>query len=279
MTVARRKRKPPETAFAFDKLIAGSRRQMVVGVVMFLMILSGRLPTSATEPNYRFDRPPKILVLRGLCEVFSLGMNDLTKKLACCGYDVRVTSWTLALAEAKCAEGQPIVVIGHSLGGRACAWVSRKLMSCGERVPLIIIVDANLIQSIPPNVDRCLNLYVTNRLGVFHGSPVRAESSETEIINWDISEGKRWLFEGGVDHFDIDATPWVHQIIIDEIATSFPKPEPSPEIGVARASRPRPVTLDPLCEHCHKQTPCGCDSCGTGRWVFGGMRRSQPNPR
>jgi hypothetical protein len=279
MMIARRSVMPPESVLPVDIALERPCRLLIVGVLLSVTLSVARNPARAAEQMYRFDKPPKILVLRGLCEVFSLGMNDLTKKLAHCGYDVKVTSWTLALAEAKCERGQPLVVIGHSLGGRACAWVSRKLMSCGERVPLIIIVDANLIQSIPPNVDRCLNLYVTNRLGIFHGSPVRAESSETEVINWDISEGKRWLFEGGVDHFDIDATPWVHQIILDEIATSFPKPPPRVESHLARGHRSRPVTLSPRCDSCQQVTPCGCDGCVPSQWILGGRRRSSPMTR
>lgn len=165
---------------------------------------------------------PKILVLRGVFEVFSLGMNDLNEKIAAHGYDTKVTSWVLALFEASCSDDRPIVVIGHSLGGRMCAWVSRKLNQCDKRVPLIIVVDANLIQPIPANVDKCLNLYVTNDFGIFHGSPVRAESELTEIVNWDVSQGQPSWQDGGVNHFDIDSTDWVHDIIIDEIERHFP---------------------------------------------------------
>ena len=39
-----------------------------------------------------------------------------------------------------------------------------------------------------------------------------------------VSRGEPSWFEGGVNHFDIDATPWVHQIIIHEIAKTFPLP-------------------------------------------------------
>ena len=46
---------------------------------------------------------PKILVLRGVFEVFSLGMNDLAQKLRCRGYDAEVTSWTLALPQIECS--------------------------------------------------------------------------------------------------------------------------------------------------------------------------------
>ncbi|MEM9656827.1 MAG: hypothetical protein AAF961_00565, partial [Planctomycetota bacterium] len=116
-------------------------------------------PQPATPAPHPSPVRPRILVLRGLLEVFSLGMNDLAEKLSAFGYDATSTSWTLALSEVDCSDERPLIVVGHSLGGRACNWVSRKLGAAGKRVPLIIIVDANLIQAIPSNVDRCVHLY------------------------------------------------------------------------------------------------------------------------
>lgn len=240
--------RPSQLVFREPSLDRGAllpwKRRTTALIVVALTIAACRQPATASAQIHRYTKPPKILVLRGVFEVFSLGMNDLTKKLAHCGYDVKVTSWSLALYEVKCASDQPYVVIGHSLGGRMCAWVSRKLMACGKRVPLIIIVDANLIQPIPANVEKCLHLYVTNELGIFHGHPVRGESPYTQIVNWDVSKGQPSWFRGGVNHFDIDATPWVHQIIIDEIAKTFPPPrarrasrQPARRPRITRAAR------------------------------------------
>jgi hypothetical protein len=173
-----------------------------------------------------YQHPPKILVLRGVFEIFSLGMNDLTRKLVRHGYDAKVTSWSMALLKVNCDDQRPLVIIGHSLGGRMCGWTSRKMMRCGQRVPLIIIVDANLFQSIPRNVDKCLNLYVTNKLGVFHGSPVHGETPSTQIVNWDVSRGQPSMFVGGINHFNIDATAWIHEIIIKELDATF-RPTPA----------------------------------------------------
>jgi hypothetical protein len=133
-----------------------------------------------------------------------------------------------------------------------CAWTSRKLASCGKRVPLIIIVDANVIQSIPSNVDRCVHLHVTNPYGIFHGHPVRGESPRTEVINCDISNGQLSWFDGNVNHFNIDATDWVHRMIIDEIARTFPPPaltatshEPDKAPGDALTALDQPPPLGP----------------------------------
>jgi len=196
-----------------------ARSVILVLTCMLLLCVSTSGAAAQTPPPYA---SPRILVLRGVFEVFSLGMNNLAEKLRNRGYDAKSTSWSLALTEAQCDDDRPLVIIGHSLGGRMCAWLPRKLKSCGKRVPLVIIVDANLFQTIPDNVDRCLNLYVTNKMGIFHGSPVSGESCSTQIVNWDISEGQPSMFAGGVNHFDIDSVDWVHDIIIDEIERSYP---------------------------------------------------------
>lgn len=215
-----------------------SRRALPIFLTLLVLVMVCR-PKTAVAGAHRQQCPPKILVLRGLMEVFSLGMNDLATKLECRGYDVELTSWSMALFHAECSDPRPIVIIGHSLGGRMSAWVSRKLKGCGVSVPLIIIVDANLIQSIPSNVERCVHLYVTNELGIFHGGPVRGESLATDVVNRDVSKGQPSWYQGGVNHFDIDATPWVHQIIIDEIAARFPSPCEFAQVNRTPSANPR----------------------------------------
>lgn len=209
-----------------------ARRMAALAPVLLAALLLCQAPCRAQEETCCPTAPPRILVLRGIFEIFSLGMNDLAHKLRCHGYDAECTSWALALAEVNCCDDRPLVVVGHSLGGRMCAWVPRKLKSCGKRVPLVIIVDANLLQPIPSNVDRCVNLYVTNELGIFHGSTVRPEAPGTEVVNWNVSLGQPSMFLGGVNHFDIDATDWVHEIIIREIDSHFALTKPGlPEIA------------------------------------------------
>lgn len=198
-------------------------RRVIVACLVTLMVTVSAKHVAANPGNPHSCAAPRILVLRGLFEVFSLGMNDLAAKLRALGYDAETGSWSMSLLEVDCADNRPVVVVGHSFGGRACGWVSRELRQCGQRVPLIIIVDSNLVMGIPDNVDRCVHLYVTNSLGVFHGSPVYGESPTTQVVNWDVSKGQQSHIMG-VNHFNIDATDWVHQLIINEIARVFPPP-------------------------------------------------------
>jgi hypothetical protein len=196
-----------------------------MGVMLFAVIASFAMSAQrAVADDAQCHTTPKIYVLRGAFEVFSLGMNDLAAKLRNCGYDATATSWSVALLGGDCSDDRPLVVIGHSLGGKACAWLPQGLARCGRRVPLLIILDSNLLQRIPCNVDRCVNIYHTNSLGVFHGTPVEAESDDTEVVNWNLTEDPPECAHGWLTHFNIDATDWVHQLIIDEIANSFPRP-------------------------------------------------------
>jgi hypothetical protein len=203
------------------------RTQLIrIGIVACL--IASIVPTSWAadidiEAAARSHSDPKIFALRGVFEVFSLGMDDLAQKLRAQGYDATATSWSLALLEVDYNDDRPIVLIGHSLGGRSCGWVSRELRMSRKRVPLVIIVDANLWQAIPDNVDRCVHLHVTNPLGIFHGTPVRGESPRTQIVNSDVSKGQPSHLLG-VNHFNIDATDSIHQRIIGEIARAYPSP-------------------------------------------------------
>ena len=217
-------------------------RARIAGIVIAMTFMALSRPQMVYADDSQCDLPPKILVLRGLFEVFSLGMNDLARKLRCRGYDVKLTSWALAPLEAKCCDRQPLVIVGHSLGGRMCGWVPRSLKKCGKRVPLVILVDANLVQRIPNNVDKCVHLFVTNEIGLFHGSPVRGESAGMNIVNRNVSCGQPSWMHGGVSHFNIDSTDWVHDIIINEIAKTFPAPGHS---AFARLMPVPKTALDP----------------------------------
>ena len=67
----------------------------------------------------------KVLIVRGILTVFSLGMDELAKKLRRKGYDVQVTTAAKSNQAAKRmrddirrrGNNHPLIIIGHSLGG------------------------------------------------------------------------------------------------------------------------------------------------------------------
>jgi hypothetical protein len=164
-------------------------------------------------------------VIRGIFSVFSLGLDDLALQLARRGYRVDVAPPLLApLAAAKIRNEYrndpsigPLVIIGHSMGGRLCCHIPRAWQRDGIPVRLVVIADANPCTTVPPNVQRCVNMYVTNDWGLFHGQPVAAQSLSTELINLDVSKTAHPPGVARVNHFNIDAHPWIHSMILAEV--------------------------------------------------------------
>jgi hypothetical protein len=174
--------------------------------------------------------PPtvRVLLIRGIFNIFSTGMDDLGQLLRDRGYEVEVSSpggcWGAAMRLRETYErdpaGGPIVIMGHSMGGRACLHISRYLQAYNIPVKLVIIIDANPWASVPDNVERCVNLYVTNPFGVFHGSPVQAAGT-SQVLNYDVTKCQRPDWADPVNHFNIDNSEWMHQVILGEVTRVY----------------------------------------------------------
>ncbi len=195
--------------------------------------LRDTVPLDATQPDTTLPGTTlpdttRILVIRGVFNVFSTGLDELGQELRERGYDVEVSSpggcWAGALRLREAYErdprGGPLVIIGHSMGGRACLHIARYLELYGIPVKLVVIVDANPWVSVPENVERCLNLYVTNSYGMFHGSPVRGAAA-ARVLNYDVTKIERPTWADPVDHFNIDNSPWMHTVIAGEIERAY----------------------------------------------------------
>jgi hypothetical protein len=117
---------------------------------------------------------------------------------------------------------EPIVIIGHSMGGRECCYLSHMLQDFDIPVKLIVILDGNSQSTVPANVARCVNLYTTNQLGIFHGTPVRGETCSSEVINIDVTKVPRPRSDAGIDHFNIHESEWIQGIVISEVLWACP---------------------------------------------------------
>ena len=172
----------------------------------------------------------KVVIIRGAFTVFSLGMNDLGDKLRRYGYDVDVIADISAgSATSKIISEYrrnpdlgPIVFIGHSRGAELGPKQSRKLQRYGIPVKLVVMVDGTHRASIPANVEHCVNLFHYNSIGVFHGVPTQAEGRHTKLYNVDINRLESRHRGGMINHFNMDSSPWIHDLIISEVLRICP---------------------------------------------------------
>ncbi|MCO6435802.1 MAG: hypothetical protein J5J06_01795 [Phycisphaerae bacterium] len=211
---------------------AMDRRAAVQSVLlgMLLLVLGGC--AGPHMPSGNAPRIGRVYCLRGLMDVFSLGLNDLARELRKEGVraaDMSGSRWrSLAVElEAEAANGEPeepIVLVGHSYGADNAVRLAWRLKKAGIDVDLLLLLDATAPPPIPDNVIRCVHYYKPTVLGAacpicFAGNPVvlAAGNERTVLLNTVISRETLGADAVGVGHFNVDAAPAIHRACEHEI--------------------------------------------------------------
>jgi len=154
-----------------------------------------------------------VYLLRGLMNIFSLGMDTLSEELNKRGVYATVHSYSdyqtlgdQAAARYKAGTEGPIIIIGHSLGADAVMEMAAYLDRKGVPVALAVPFDGTQSFATPKNVGRLLNLtqrdYAYMKRGPgFHGS----------LSNVDVSG------DPNIGHISIDKSPRLHARVISEV--------------------------------------------------------------
>ncbi|MFO7904604.1 MAG: hypothetical protein R6U98_18215 [Pirellulaceae bacterium] len=223
----------------------GRHRYKVLKAITLLL-----LATLVWNTALANDREPRrrgtVIIIRGAFTVFSLGMNELGEKLSQHGLDVKVVADITARRAASKLKAQfqrnknvgPIVFIGHSRGAELGPKQARYLQRYGIPVKLVVMVDAVHQTTIPKNVERCVNLYHDGTLGLVHGVPARAESKRTTMLNVDIDRLSSRNRGGSINHFNIDSSPWIHDLVIAQVLKACPKAGSASKSRLAGAPLP-----------------------------------------
>lgn len=173
--------------------------------------------------------PPRVYLLRGLMNVFSLGMDDLAEQLRRTGIETTIANHADAdrliseiIAGYAAGDRAPIVLIGHSLGADAVMLMAASLDRSGVPVDLVIPFDATAPHEASANIARVVNFtkrfLITPGAG-FHGA----------LANIDLSG------EPGIDHLNIDKSSRLHAQVLRDVRqlTAAPRaisrrPSPAP---------------------------------------------------
>lgn len=189
-----------------------------------LTISSAQKRTSSTAHVY---------LLRGLLNIFSLGMDDLAQKIERRGISASVhnhSEWeTLAdqiAAKYKAGNKGAIILVGHSLGADAVMFMGEYLGKKGVPVALVVPFDGTGSFAASSNVQRVMNLTQRDYAYMKRGNGFRGE-----LANIDVS-GQ------GYGHTDIDKSAKLHSMVINKIVgvvghgggtrTAAPKPAARP---------------------------------------------------
>jgi hypothetical protein len=184
-----------------------SWRLTAVGILVVGMVLA-----FGTNPG-RAESRAHVYLLRGLMNIFSLGMDTLCEQLNRRGVYATVHGYgewqglaDRAAVDFKAGKEGPIILIGHSLGADAVMEMAAYLGRKGIPVALVVPFDGTQSFAASDNVARVLNLtqrdYAYMRRGPgFHGT----------LANVDVSSDR------SIDHINIDKSPRLHARVVSEV--------------------------------------------------------------
>jgi hypothetical protein len=154
----------------------------------------------------------QVYLLRGLLNVFSLGMDSLADELRRAGISATVanhTSWRSIADEIaeNYKEGRrgPIVLVGHSLGADAVMEMGEYLGQKGVPVALIVPFDGRDPHAASANVARVLNFYKDADVKITRGPGFHGE-----LNNY-------YAADPSVTHFNIDKYARFHAMVVSKV--------------------------------------------------------------
>jgi hypothetical protein len=195
-------------------------------------------PAKAAPAKVKTDT--RVYLLRGLLNVFSLGMDALQERLSLMGFEAVVdnhNAWiTIAnkIVEdrAKGYDGA-VVLIGHSLGADVLFQLTERLENQNVPVRLAVFFDPTISHDISKNVEHVLNLYQLNGFGRKVTAP---KGYKGELVNMDLSG------DASIGHGSIDKSEKLHDLVVAKIMKVAVGPPPRKRPAPAK---PKSATVAP----------------------------------
>jgi pimeloyl-ACP methyl ester carboxylesterase len=182
--------------------------------------------------------------MRGLMNIFSLGMDQLATQVARNGIEATVYNHSVAetvvqtiVQKYRGGDHGPYILVGHSLGADAVMLMAQQLNAQAVPVALVVPFDGTGSYAAPANVSCVVNLtqrkYAYMQAGAgFHG----------KLSNVDVSS------DTTIDHVTIDKSPRLQAMALKEIlqAAHGQSCRPGANVpAIARAKQPAPKEIAP----------------------------------
>ncbi|QRG08104.1 hypothetical protein EZH22_07150 [Xanthobacter dioxanivorans] len=201
---------------------------MKSGLRLILALLAALVVFCAVEPASAQQSRGHVYLLRGLANVFSLGMDDLAAKMNARGIRASVHEYGqwASLADAAAAESRangnaPIMIIGHSLGADAAVEMAERLTALGTPPKLVVTFDPVGVTQVGPSLGYFVNYYQSNN---GYGKRLTAAAGfRGNIVNRNLNA------LGNIDHFNIEKSPRLHEEVISQVRSMTVKPKPKPK--------------------------------------------------
>ncbi len=150
------------------------RSLQAAAIVLSVMMLSIGAPVEAAVPAP--GSSAHVYLLRGVLNIFSMGLDDIAAKLEAQGIPVTVINYLgwaslaeQAAADYRSGKVRTIILVGHSSGATVLPDMVARLDQLGAPVKLAIGLDSVFRTSLHGRVGRYINFYIANG----NGEPVK----------------------------------------------------------------------------------------------------------
>jgi hypothetical protein len=173
---------------------------------------------ASSEPSPVQSRARVYLFRGAMGLIFSRGMDRLAEKLKRANVTANVYEFTVcqlvtgAAIESYRQDPAPIVLVGHSMGGRCALQFAEKLNDEGIPVSLVVTIDpAHLSPDVPRNVERFINIFLSK--DVLGGGDIKpAQDFHGHYASYDMAKHDE------ISHITIDKMDLIHQQLVAKIA-------------------------------------------------------------
>ncbi len=141
------------------------------------------------------------------------------------GWEVNRTADRIVAARQSGTETGPLVLVGYSRGANDAVRLTRRLQASGVKVNKLVLMETAVNDSIPANVESCLNIYqtsdVTEWLPAFRGLPVTVESPETQLTNYNLRFHDEGVARADLNHFTVCRNYAVLGMISEQVTATL----------------------------------------------------------
>lgn len=182
-------------------------------------IQTSKTQTSKTQTSRTQTSKTHVYLLRGAFNIFSLGLDEIAAKLRRLGIYATVDNYLgwqgladQAAADYKSGRLRTIILVGHSSGAVAVTDMAARLGQLGVPVKLAIGLDPTAHDTASGHVDRYINYYIGNGLGVAVG---KGRQFSGTLQNVDMEK------HPDLGHFNIDKNPALQEQVIKQIRAAL----------------------------------------------------------
>jgi len=165
------------------------RRLFVSLLLALTIVLVGGVAPGAFSGRAMAAGPGQVYLLRGLANVFSLGMDQIEGQLRADGIAATTRNhiYWRSIAEEIVADYRgkrqlgPIAIVGHSYGATAATLLTAELATQNVPVALVIAIDPSFEVSVSKNVRRAVAFHTRSFPGLKPGPGFRGSLQNISV--------------------------------------------------------------------------------------------------